>query len=123
MIQRLNRMLDEVGTKYIFDHVRNYVICALLLAIGTTELRQPEHEFFGLIPPGYAGIGVIAVAIALICLNLYDGIRRISKSRYHVLLITLLVLAYLFISIRVIEMAWDFRDLAGVDPVGSAGML
>jgi len=48
---------------------------------------------------------------ALICINLYDGIRRISSSKYHTSLIIALVLTYLFISIPVIEMAWDFRDM------------
>jgi len=48
----------------------------------------------------------------LISLNLYDGIRRISKSQYHIVFTFALVLTYLFLSVRVIEMAWDFRDLA-----------
>ena len=41
----------------------------------------------------------------LICLNLYDGIRRISKSKYHFMFTIALILLYLFLSVRVIEMA------------------
>ena len=51
------------------------------------------------------------MASVLIFFNLYDGIRRISKSKYHFSLTIGLVLIYLFLSVRVIEMAWDFRDM------------
>jgi hypothetical protein len=110
--RRFNSALDRGVIKQIFDHVRNYMICAFILAVGTTELRQTESQFFDLIPPGYAGSGVIFVASILICFNLYDGIRRISRSKYHISLTIGLVLTYLFLSVRVIEMAWDFRDMS-----------
>ena len=112
-IKGLNSALDRGLIKQIFDHVRNYMICAFILAIGTTELRQQESQFFDLIPPGYAGTAVIFVASVLIFFNLYDGIRRISRSKYHFSLTIGLVLLYLFLSVRVIEMAWDFRDMPG----------
>jgi len=111
-IASLNNALDNGTTKQIFDHVRNFMIGAFILAIGTTEFRQQENQFFDFIPPGYAGLGVIGFAGVLILLNLYDGIRRISKSKYHLSLTLGLVLLYLFLSVRVVEMAWDFRDLA-----------
>lgn len=108
----LNNALDSGAIKHIFEHVRNYMIGAFILAIGTTEFRQQEHRFIDLIPPGYAGLGVIGFATVLILLNRYDGIRRISSSKYHISLTLGLVLLYLFLSVRVVEMAWDFRDLA-----------
>ena len=107
----LNGALDRGAIKQVFDHVRNYMICAFILAIGTTELRATEPQLFDFIPPGYGGLGVIAVAVVLICFNLYDGIRRISRSKYHALLIAVLIALYLFFSVRVVEMAWNFRDL------------
>jgi hypothetical protein len=110
-ITGLNSALDRGVIKQIFDHVRNYMICAFILAVGTTELRQQESQFFDLIPPGYAGSGVIFVASVLIFFNLYDGIRRISRSKYHFSLNIGLVLLYLFLSVRVVEMAWHFRDM------------
>ena len=111
-IERLNGALDNGAVKQVFDHVRNYMIGAFILAIGTTEFRQQEHQFFDFIPPGYAGLGVISFAVVLIAFNLYDGIRRISSSKYHISLTLGLVLLYLFLSVRVVEMAWDFRDLS-----------
>ena len=111
-IERFNNALNNGAIKQIFDHVRNYMIGAFILAIGTTEFRQQEHQFFEFVPPGYAGLGVISLAVVLILLNLYDGIRRISSSKYHISLTLGLLLLYLFLSVRVVEMAWDFRDLS-----------
>jgi hypothetical protein len=45
----------------------------------------------------------------LIAFNFYDGIRKLSRTRYHLFFIICLAAMYLFISIRVIEMAWQFR--------------
>ena len=98
--------------KQVFDHVRNYMIGAFILAIGTTEFNQADSLFFGLIPGKFSGLGVIGLAVILICINLYDGIRRISRSKYHVSFTVALVLLYLVLSVRVVEMAWDFRDLS-----------
>jgi hypothetical protein len=111
-VKRLNRALDQGMIKPIFDHVRNYMIGAFILAMGTTELRETKSQFFDLIPAKYAGFGVIAFAIVLLGINLYDGIRRISRTEHHVSLTLVLVLLYLFLSVRVVEMAWDFRDLS-----------
>jgi hypothetical protein len=111
LIKNLNEILDSGASKQVFDHVRNFMIGAFILAIGTTEFRQQDSQFFELIPPGYAGLGVIFFAIVLILFNLYDGIRRISKSKYHLSLTLGLSLLYLFLSVRVVEMAWNFRDV------------
>jgi hypothetical protein len=113
IIKKLNSALDRGAIKQVFDHVRNYMICAFILAVGTTELRQAESQFFDLIPAGSSGIGVIVIGVCLICFNLYDGIRRISRSKYHSVLTVTLIILYLFFSVRVVEMAWDFRDIAG----------
>ena len=114
MIQRINESMDRGATKALFDHVRNYLIGAFILAIGTTELRNGNNQVFEFVPEKFAGLGVIALAVILICVNLYDGIRQIWKTRYHVSLAVLLVLLYLFMSARVVEMAWDFRDLSAL---------
>ncbi|MCP4765760.1 MAG: hypothetical protein GY875_05755 [Gammaproteobacteria bacterium] len=112
LINRLNRALDQGMAKPIFDHIRNYMIGAFILAVGTAEMRESERQFFDLIPAKFAGTGAIGLTVILICINLYDGIRKISRSKYHVSLTIVLVLLYLALSIRVIEMAWDFRDLS-----------
>jgi hypothetical protein len=109
ILERLNIAVDRGISKDVFDHLRNFLMCAFLLAIGTNEIREHTSILFGFIPGQYAGSGVIVVALLPIVLNLYDGIRKISKTRYHSILTIGLIVFYLFLSVRVIEMAWDFR--------------
>jgi len=109
ILNKFNTSLEDGLSKAIFDHVRNYLMCAFLLAIGMAEFKQHTSLFFGLIPSSYSGKGVIGFSCALIGLNLYDGIRKISTSKYHLILTIGLISLYIFLSIRVIEMAWSFR--------------
>jgi len=109
IFKRFNSALDDGLTKAIFDHIRNFLICAFLLAVGANELREQSSVLLGFFPSKYSGTGVVGISCMLIILNLYDGIRRLSKSEYHLILIISLVTLYLFISVRVIEMAWNFR--------------
>jgi hypothetical protein len=105
----LNSVLDKGMSKELFDHIRNFLICAFLLAIGTSELKHHESQFFGLVPGEYSGIGVIVFSLILIALNLYDGIRKLSNLKHHLLATIGLVMLYVFLSIRVVEMAWNYR--------------
>lgn len=123
MIKHLNSALDRGMSKQVFDHLRNYMICAFILAVGTTALREPGPQFFGLIPPGYAGLGVITLGGLLTLLNLYDGIRRITRSKRHFVFIVVLILLYLLMTARIVEMAWDYRDLAETVPATGAAEL
>jgi hypothetical protein len=45
-IERLNDALDNGASKQIFDHVRNFLMGAFILATGTTEFRQQGNQFF-----------------------------------------------------------------------------
>ena len=109
-ITRLNLALQSGLSKEIFDHIRNYLICATVLALGTIEFRHhTTSTLFGLISSKYAGIGVIGLSFILIAMNLYDGIRKLSKFRYHTVFTICLVMIYIFFSARVVEMTWNYR--------------
>jgi len=109
ILERFNNVLDRGFAKTVFDHLRNFLMCAFLLAIGTNELKEHTSLLFGFIPRQYSGSGVIGISFILIFLNLYDGIRKISRSKYHLILTIGLVVIYFIFSVRVIEMAWHFR--------------
>ena len=111
MLRRFNQALDNGLSKIVFDHIRNLLMCAFLLAIGTHELRSESTFLFTAVRVQWSGIGVIILASLFILLNLYDGIRRLSSSRYHRAFIAILVLLYLFLSLRVVEIAWTFRTV------------
>ncbi len=107
--RRFNIALDKGLSKSIFDHVRNYMMCSLLLAIGVTNLTNDTQVLFDLIPTFYSGVGLIVLSSILFCLNLYDGIREISKTKYHAIYTAGLIIVYVAMSIGVIELASSFR--------------
>ena len=109
IIRRFNAALDRGLSKSVFDHVRNYMMCSLLLAIAVRGFDEQTDLLFDLIPNTYSGISLVALSIVLFCLNLYDGIREISKSGHHPFFIIGLVVLYVAMTIVVIELASSFR--------------
>ena len=105
----INSFIDSGQLAGLFDHVKNLVFFSLLLALGTNDFNQPKSNIFGIFPSNYLGIGVITLALFLIFLNLYDGIRKLSKLEHHKLLTFFLILLYTILTIRVVEVAWYYR--------------
>lgn len=105
----INSFIDSGKMKALFEHVKNLVIFSLLLALGTNDLQQQKSDIFGFFPSHYLGIGVVTLASILILLNLYDGIRKLSKLEHHKLLTLFIILLYIFLTIRVVEVAWYYR--------------
>ncbi len=112
MLNRLNAALDKGLVKDVFDHIRNYLMCAFLLTIGTSQFNQKSDLIMNFAPEKFGGYGIIGVSIVLMALNLIDGIRKISKSKNHLIWSIGLIIVYMFVSMRIIEMAWHFRDLS-----------
>lgn len=108
-LDRFGNALDDGLTKTIFDHVRNFLMCAFLLAIGTTEFR--DHPSQLITPAGgqYTGIAIIVIACCLFIINLVDGIRKLARFAWHRLLIVALIATYALVSLRLVEIAWHFR--------------
>ena len=102
--KQFNATLEDGLSKWVFDHVRNFLICSFILALGVTEFKEQTSIFLN-----YSGVVIIGLSGVLFSLNLYDGIRRIAKYKYHSIFIFGLILLYLFISIRVVELALNFR--------------
>ena len=102
IFKRFDAAIERGLSKDIFDHLRNYLMGAFLLAIGTHELRHSDSMLFGLIQSSSVeGIGVVGAAIVFLFINFYDGVKRISRSEYHRALIAGFVAVYLFFSLRV----------------------
>ena len=109
ILESLNALISEGRINDVFTNIRNYIICAFILAIGIFELKQQNELLLGLVTSKFSGVAIVGLAFALIILNLYDGIRKISKTKYHKTLTTVLVLFYIFMSISVVEMALNFN--------------
>jgi len=108
--ERINNALSTGLSKAVFDHARNFLVCAFILAIGLQEMRPGTESVLGFLSYKYSGVGVVILACCLIILNLLDGIRRISRFKHHASLIVGLIALYIFMSLRVVEMALTFRS-------------
>ena len=102
-------LLENDLSTQIFDNVKNLLVCALLFAAGTNTLLGPRELLIGMFASSSAGWGLIVLSTLLMFLNVSDGIRRLAKLRYHLALQLLLILIYLVIAERVVEIVWGFR--------------
>ncbi|MFO2465047.1 hypothetical protein OOJ96_14640 [Pseudomonas sp. 15FMM2] len=109
--KRYIHLLDNDLCTKIFDNVKNLLVCALLFAAGTDVLSGSYELFLGVLASSLAGLGLIIVSTLLMLLNISDGIRRLARLRYHLVLQILLLLTYVLIAGRVVEIVWNFRSL------------
>lgn len=113
-LNRLNTALDNDLAKTVFDHLRNYLMCAFLLTIGAVAFREKTGLLFSQISSNsveYSGVGIIGLSCILFCLNFLDGVRKLSNYKFSRIIAMVLIILYAIISIRVIELAWSFRTI------------
>ena len=102
-------LLENDLSTQIFDNVKNLLVCALLFAAGTNALMGPHELLIGVSASSVAGWGLIVLSTLLMLLNVSDGIRRLAKLRYHLALQLLLILIYVVVAERVVEIVWVLR--------------
>ena len=69
MLKALEIFFAQEKTKPIFDHLRNLLVCTLLLAAGSFQLKQPFGIFADSVFQSLLGYGVVAMAVILILLH------------------------------------------------------
>lgn len=89
--------------KDIFEHVRNLLVCATLMALGLIARQRSEDLLGGSLLKGITGWGVIAVAAALALLNLQIGVDRLRSWKHWKLWSAVLLAGYVVIALRVLE--------------------
>lgn len=109
VVSRLNRKIDSEFIKNIFDHVRNLLICAFLLAVGTSNIKEEDGIFFSISQGSITKSCIVAIALILIAINTYNGIRIINNEKFNRLISISLVFLYLFLTVNILEMGWDLR--------------
>jgi hypothetical protein len=102
--------LDESVIKNVFDNLRNFLVCALLFGAGSNALYDDSRLFLGLIVSHLAGWGLICLAAFLMLLNICDGLKKLSRLRYHTALQILVCLFYIILAVRLVELVWNFRS-------------
>ena len=108
---KINSAIDDGIINDIFIHVRNYVVCSLILAAGFYAIKNPRNLLLGTMADELAGVVTIVFGFLLILLNLYDGIYRLSKFKQSLLLNILLLVIYLIVTLRIFEIIWNFRSI------------
>jgi hypothetical protein len=112
MLERLRTsMFDGGGLEEMFRHVRNIITASLIMAAG---IYATEHvnsmRIWGVLNLVSAGYFVTAIGAVLFALNLLDGLHKLAKFKQHYLLQAMLVIIYLFITVRVAQLVLGFRS-------------
>jgi hypothetical protein len=107
--KRYLHLLDQDLNTKVFDNIKNLLVCALLFAAGSNALNGNHQIFMGLWGSQMTGLGLIVVSALLMLMNISDGLHRLAKMRYHVLLQVFFCLLYLIVAVRVVEIVWSFR--------------
>ncbi len=109
MLKALSSLFEHDNMKLIFEHLRNLLMCTLLLAAGSFQLSNPAGMLVGSTLQSWLGYGVLAIALILTVLSLLDGINQLSKMRYPTILKLGLIFAYIIIAVRVVVVTFSFR--------------
>lgn len=97
-------LFDRGGLKAIFEHARNAVVATLIVAAGLGTAKTPDlSDLVGVPNPTIAGYIVVGVGCVLVALNFLDGLRKLARLRWHIVLQVALGLGYLFASIRIVQ--------------------
>ena len=67
------RLFDEGGLNVLFDHARNLLMAALIIAAGSYGIKQaPTVELLGFLDVEFAGYVVLAIGVLLAVLNAFN---------------------------------------------------
>ena len=101
---------ERAGLKAVFDHVRNLVLATLIIAAGVhANVYAPDMPTLAIFELKSFGYGVAAVGLILAILNLLDGLHKLARTSTPILLRVLVIMLYLFFSVRVLQLIYLFR--------------
>lgn len=95
----------------IFIYVRNLGLCALMLAAGSYAIINQPDWVVSIPADKYWGYILIGIGILLTLLNLVDGLYKLFKLKFHILISIIVSISYVVISFRIVMMIWHFRIL------------
>ena len=95
----------------IFIYVRNLTLCALILAAGSYAITNQPDWVVNISVYKFWGYILIGIGILLTLLNLVDGLYKLFKLKFHILISIIVSISYVVISFRIVMMIWHFRIL------------
>jgi len=103
-------MINKGAVNEIFVHVRNVTAATLIVAAGVySHAHSGGIHLISVLPSKYVGDIIAGVGIALLLLNLLDGVSKMSKLRYNIILIIFMIVFYLLFIVRLVEILLSFR--------------
>jgi hypothetical protein len=101
---------EQGGLEAVFSHIRNLVISTLIMAAGADAIKHALlMPLYGILDFDMSGYGVAATGVALVILNLLDGLQKLARTKTPLTLRVLAILLYVLFSIRVAQLIVAFR--------------
>jgi hypothetical protein len=92
IFKSLKDFFEKGRVKTIFDHLRNLIYFALIIAVGSYVHANPPEWAKSISASKVFGYPIIAIGVILMLLNLSEGIYKLSKLKHPVLLSILITL-------------------------------
>ncbi|WP_213947552.1 hypothetical protein [Luteibacter sp. dw_328] len=104
-------LFERGGVRVIFDHVRNLLVATIVVAAGldTAKRSGADAALHIFVNPVLLSYVVVFLGIVLIAVNFFDGLHKLRRFRWHVLLQFAMGLAYLVMSVRMVQIVVFFR--------------
>jgi hypothetical protein len=103
-------LFEEQGLAAVFTHARNVITGTVIVAAGMFAAHRPLHDAE---PATWtvhlAGYVVATLGVLLLLLNLCDGLHSLSRRRHPLLLRGAMVLIYVGLSVRLVQVFVLFR--------------
>jgi hypothetical protein len=101
----------DTGLKAIFTHMGQLMSSSLVIAAGTYTVKRGEDlHLAGLFNPVQAGYVLTAAGVLLLVLNFFQGLYLLMKIRHGWGWMVLLVVMYVFLSLRAAQLFVAFRN-------------
>ena len=101
---------EQAGLEAVFNHVRNLVVSTLIIAAGVhATVHGPTMPLVAVFKLESSGYVVAASGLILAILNLLDGLHKLARTNTPNLLRVVVIVLYLFFSIRITQLMFVFR--------------
>ena len=108
----MKKFFESGWVNQIFLHTRNFMYSIMIFGIfgaGAYTLEySSELDLWGIRDTAFASYVIMAIGVLLL-LNLIDGLYKLSKLKYRLLLNIFVCVLYLFISFRLAQILLAFK--------------
>lgn len=100
----------EESVHGVFSHVERIIVGTLIVSAGIhISTDEPAIMLFGYLRHSLVGRGVELFGIVLLVLNFIDGLYRLSKSNWHIVMQIVMAICYVALSVRLVQLILAFR--------------